>query len=214
MAPLSQSPPLEKEILMNTTLDPQTSSPLVAVPPLPAVRRYDIDSAHSSVTFKVRHLMVANVRGELGQLSGHVVIDEADITRSTVEVSIDASTINTRDEKRDEHLRSADFLDVKAFPTITFSSKRVQPAKGGGLFVVGDLTLHGVTREVTLDVEPLSPAVNDPWGNVKLGISARTRINRRDFGVVFNMPLEGGGLLVGEEIAVDLEVELGRKPAE
>jgi len=178
---------------------------------LPEARTYDIDASHSSATFKVRHLMVSNVRGELGQISGRVVLDETDVSRSTVEASIDAATINTRDAKRDEHLRSPDFLDVATFPTISFKSKRVQDGKGGGLFVTGDLTLHGVTREVTLDVEPLSAEINDPWGNVKRGVSARARINRRDFGVVFNMPLEGGGLLVGEEISIDLEIELGRK---
>jgi polyisoprenoid-binding protein YceI len=198
---------------MDTTHDTSVSSSQPVRAPSAEARRYDIDAAHSSATFKVRHLMVSNVRGELGKISGHVVIDESDLTRSTVEASIDAATINTRDEKRDEHLRSPDFLDVKTFPTITFKSKRVQIGKGGGLFVSGDLTLHGVTREVTLDVEPLSADINDPWGNVKRGVSARTRINRKDFGVVFNMVLEGGGVLVGEEITIDLEVELGRKAA-
>jgi len=176
-----------------------------------SAHRYDIDSSHSSASFKVRHLMVSNVRGEFGAISGTVFIDDVDLTRSTVEVSIDASTINTRDPKRDEHLRSADFLDVAAFPTVTFKSKRVQPGKGGDLFVTGDLTIHGVTREVTLDVEPLSPEVNDPWGNVKRGASARARVNRKDFGLVWNATLDGGGVLIGDEVSITLEVELGRK---
>jgi polyisoprenoid-binding protein YceI len=178
-----------------------------------AARTYEIDSSHSSAAFKVRHLMVSNVRGEFGQLSGQVVIDDIDVTRSTVEVSIDVSTINTHDAKRDEHLRSADFFDVARFPTITFKSKRVQNGKGGDLFVTGDLTIRGITREVTLDVEPLSPEVNDPWGNVKRGASARARINRKDFEVVWNAALDGGGVLVGDEVAITLEVELGRKAA-
>ena len=174
-------------------------------------RTYEIDPSHSSVQFKVRHLMVSNVRGEFGHITGTVVIDDVDLSRSSVDVSIDASTINTHDTKRDEHLRSADFFEVATYPTITFKSKRVQPGKGGDLFVTGDLTIRGITREVTLDVEPLSPEVNDPWGNVKRGASARARINRKDFNVVWNAALDGGGVLVGDEIAVTLEVELGRK---
>ena len=176
-----------------------------------AVRTYDIDSSHSSAQFKVRHLMVSNVRGEFGHVSGQVVIDEVDVTRSSVDVTIDASTINTHDAKRDEHLRSGDFFDVATYPTITFKSKRVQPGKGGDLFVTGDLTIRGVTREVTLDVEPLSAEINDPWGNVKRGASARARINRKDFNMVFNAALDGGGVLVGDEVSITLEVELGRK---
>jgi polyisoprenoid-binding protein YceI len=172
---------------------------------------YEIDAAHSNASFKVRHLMVSNVRGEFGALSGNVFIDDVDITRSTVEVTIDASTINTRDPKRDEHLRSADFFDVAAFPTVTFKSKRVQAGKGGGLFVAGDLTIHGISREVTLDVEALSPEVTDPWGNVKRGASARTRVNRKDFNLIWNAALDGGGVLIGDEVSIAIEVELGRK---
>jgi len=140
-----------------------------------------------------------------------VFIDDVDLTRSTVEVTIDAASINTRDAKRDEHLRSPDFFDVAAFPTVTFKSKRVQPGKGGGLFVTGDLSIHGVTREVTLDVESLSPEVNDPWGNTKRGASARTRVNRKDFNLVWNAALDGGGVLIGDEVSIAIEVELGRK---
>ena len=171
-----------------------------------------IDSSHSSASFKVRHLMVSNVRGEFRQIAGSVDIDEVDVTRSTVDVTIDASSIDTHDPKRDEHLRSADFLDVAKYPTLTFKSTRVQGGKSGGLFVAGQLTLHGVTREVTLDVEPLSPEVTDPWGNIKRGASARVRINRKDFGLVWNAALDGGGVLVGEEVGVTLEIELGRRP--
>jgi polyisoprenoid-binding protein YceI len=200
---------------MNTT-ETQTTSTFVAPASAPsaspaAVRTYDIDPAHSSVTFKVRHMMVANVRGELGQVSGRVLLDESDVTRSTVTATIDASTITTRDAKRDEHLRSADFLDVKQFPLITFTSTRVQAGKAGTLFVTGDLTIRSVTREVTLDVETPSPEVRDPWGNIKRGVAARARINRKDFGVSWNVALDGGGILVGDEISINLEVELGRK---
>ncbi|HEX2660743.1 MAG TPA: YceI family protein [Polyangia bacterium] len=195
---------------MSTSANSQTTNAAPSTASASA-RRYDIDSSHSSASFKVRHLMVSNVRGEFGAISGTVFIDDVDVTRSSVEVSIDASTINTHDAKRDEHLRSADFFDVAQFPTLTFKSKRVQPGKGGDLFVTGDLTIHGVTREITLDVEPLSPEVNDPWGNVKRGASARARVNRKDFNLVWNATLDGGGVLVGDEVSITLEVELGRK---
>jgi polyisoprenoid-binding protein YceI len=185
-----------------------TSQP---VQTLPQVRSYDIDSSHSSATFKVRHLMVTNVRGELGPITGRVIIDESDLSRSSVEATIDATAISTRDEKRDAHLRSPDFFDVEKYPTITFRSRRVEPGKGGHLRVTGDLTIRGITRETTLEVEPLSPEVRDPWGNDKRGISATTRINRKDFEVSWNAALDGGGLVVGDEVAVTIEVELGRK---
>lgn len=172
---------------------------------------YDIDPSHSSATFKVRHLMVSNVRGELGTITGQVVIDENDLANSTVEATIDATAINTRDEKRDAHLRSPDFLDVATHPTITFRSRRVQAGKAGHLLVTGDLTIRGITREYTLDVEPLSPEVRDPWGNDKRGVTATARINRKDFDVSWNAALDGGGLVVGDEVSVTLEVELGRK---
>jgi polyisoprenoid-binding protein YceI len=177
----------------------------------PQVLTYDIDPAHSSASFKVRHLMVSNVRGELGAITGRVLIDEADLSRSSVEATIDATAINTRDEKRDAHLRSPDFFDVQAYPTVTFRSKRVEAGKGGHLKVTGDLTIRGITRETTLDVEPLSSEVRDPWGNSKRGVSATTRINRKDFEVSWNATLDGGGLVVGDEVAVTLEVELGRR---
>jgi len=186
-------------------------APATQVVTRPQVLRYDIDSSHSSATFKVRHLMVSNVRGELGQITGQVVLDEADPTRSSVEATIDATAINTRDEKRDAHLRSPDFFDVQKYPTITFRSKRVEPGKGGHLLVTGDLTIRGITRESTLDVEPLSPEIRDPWGNEKRGVSATTRINRKDFEVSWNAALDGGGLLVGDEVSVTIEIELGRR---
>src|SRR5205814_2002671 len=139
--------------VMNAT----SLAPSSQVQTLPQVSRYDIDPSHSSATFKIRHLMVSNVRGELGQITGQVVIDESDLSKSSVEVTIDAKAINTRDQKRDAHLRSADFFDVEKYPTITFLSKRVQAGKGGHLLVEGELTMRGITRETTLDVEPLSP---------------------------------------------------------
>jgi polyisoprenoid-binding protein YceI len=169
---------------------------------------WTFDAAHSSAGFKVRHLMVARVRGHLGPVSGQVVLDEQDPSRSRVAVSIDARGIDTREPKRDEHLRSADFLDVANHPNVTFTSTAVKPRRDGSLEVTGDLTIRGTTRPVTLEVEALEPAVSDPWGNTKRGAFARTSINRKDFGLTWNVALEAGGVLVGEQVDIEIEVEL------
>ena len=172
---------------------------------------YVIDPSHSTAGFKVRHLMVSNVRGEFSGVSGTVVFDAEDSVNSKVEASIDAITIQTRDNQRDQHLKSADFLDVEKFPKITFISKKVVPVGDGEWRVVGDLTIHGVTREVDLDVEGPTPEVKDPWGNIKIGATATTKVNRKDFGLGWNMALEAGGVLVGDEVAIQLELELARQ---
>ena len=170
---------------------------------------YTIDPAHSTAGFKVRHLMVANVRGEFSGVAGTVVFDASAPENSRVEARIDATTVHTRDEKRDAHLKSAEFLDVEKFPAIAFVSKKI--AGGGGEWkVTGDLTIHGVTEEVTLAVEGPAPEAKDPWGNVKSGATAVTKISRKDFGMVFNVALETGGVMVGDEIAITLELELLR----
>jgi len=156
----------------------------------------------------VRHLMVSHVRGELGPIAGTVWIDDQDVTRSRVDISIDARKIATRDDKRDEHLRSADFLDVANHPTVTFKSTRVERGAGDELRVTGDLTIHGTTRPVTLAVDSLAPAVGDPWGNTKRGATAHAKINRKEWGLGWNVGLEAGGVLVGEEVGIELEVEL------
>jgi polyisoprenoid-binding protein YceI len=171
--------------------------------------KYTIDPAHSTAGFKVRHLMVANVRGEFSGVTGAVVFDPGAPENSRVEARIDATTIHTRDDQRDAHLKSADFLDVEKFPAITFVSRRIAGA-GAEWKVTGDLTIHGVTREVTLDVEGPAPEAKDPWGNVKSGATAVTRISRKEFGMEFNMVLETGGVMVGDEVAITLEVELLR----
>lgn len=173
-----------------------------------AAQAWDVDPSHSSANFKVRHLMVSHVRGELGPVAGAVWIDDQDITRSRIDVSIDARKIATRDEKRDEHLRSADFLDVANHPTVTFKSTRVERAGGDDLRVTGDLTIRGTTRPVTLTVEALAPAVTDPWGNTKRGATAHAKIHRKEWGLQWNVGLEAGGVLVGEEVSIEIEVEL------
>ena len=176
----------------------------------PAPVTYTIDPVHSSVGFRVRHLMVAHVRGDFGGLAGTVVFDAANPANGKVEASIDAATLSTRDPQRDQHLKSAEFLDVEKFPKITFVSKRIQAAGAGRWKVEGELTIHGVTKEVALDVEGLEPESKDPWGNVKTGASATTKIHRKDFGLTWNVPLETGGVLVGDEVAIHLEIELAK----
>ncbi|MES1204562.1 MAG: YceI family protein [Pseudomonadota bacterium] len=190
-------------------------STLEAVPTVAAAApvTWEVDSGHSTAQFKVRHLMVSNVRGALGPVTGTVQIDEKDIARSRVTVSIDARGIDTREPKRDEHLRSADFLDVAQHPTITFRSTSVRATsvragKAGALEVTGDLTIRGITKSVTLAVDALPPAIKDPWGNTKRGAVARASINRKDWGLVWNMALETGGVVVGERIDIEIEVEL------
>ena len=172
---------------------------------------YVIDPIHSTAGFKVRHLMVSNVRGEFSGVAGTVVFDAQEPANSKVEAAIDATTIQTRDSQRDQHLKSADFFDVEKFPKITFISKKVAPIGDGEWSVVGDLTLHGVTREVALDVEGPTPEVKDPWSNIKIGASATTKLDRRDFGLVFNVALDAGGVMVGDEVAIELELELARQ---
>jgi polyisoprenoid-binding protein YceI len=198
-----------RRLLLAAALAAAFASPVLAQGPA----TWEIDSSHSSAQFAVRHLMVSTVRGEFSRVAGAVRLDEADLTRSSVEVTIDASTVNSREPKRDAHLRSADFLDVERFPAITFRSRRVLPAGHGRLKVVGDLTIRGATREVTLDVEGPTPAIKDPWGNIKRGATATTRINRRDFGLTWNATLEAGGVVVGDEVAITIDVELVRKDA-
>ncbi|MFN0062688.1 MAG: YceI family protein [Myxococcaceae bacterium] len=184
---------------------------LAAVPGSAAT--YDLDSSHTYAHFSVKHMMVANVRGEFSKVTGSIQWDEKDVTKSSVMATIDAATIQTREDKRDAHLKSPDFLDVAKNPSLTFKSKRVEKGQApNSLKVVGDLTIRGVTKEVPLDVTFTDKEFKDPYGNMKRGATATTKINRRDFGLMWNMPLDSGGLLVGEEVAITIEAELQRKP--
>jgi polyisoprenoid-binding protein YceI len=180
----------------------------LVLPVIASAATWTIDPDHSNVGFKVRHLMVSNVKGSFDKYTGTIDINDKDITKSKVEVSIDTSSINTNQQKRDEHLRSADFFDVAKFPTMTFVSKKVAKAGKDKLKVTGDLTLHGVTREVVLDVEPLSKESKDLYGNLRRGTTATTKINRKDFGLVWNKVLETGGVAVGDEVSITLEIEM------
>ncbi len=172
---------------------------------------WEIDPAHSSVQFSVRHMMVSNVRGEFRKVTGTVRGDEKDPTHAQVEATIDTASIDTRNEKRDAHLKSPDFLDTEKYPTMTFRSKKIEKAGDGGYRVTGDLTLHGVTREVVLDVDGLAPAVKDPQGNSRAGAQATAKLNRQDFGVAWSKSLDGGGVVVGDDVAVTIDVEGVRK---
>ncbi len=172
-----------------------------------------IDTPHSSAQFSVRHMMISNVKGEFTKVTGTVDLDEKDVTLSKVEATIDVNTISTREPKRDGHLKSADFFDVAKFPTITFKSTAITKAADGRLKMTGDLTLHGVTRQVVLDVEPLSAPLRDRSGTMHLGTSASTRINRKDFGLNYNAVLETGGVMVGEEVTINIDIEIVKRPA-
>ena len=168
---------------------------------------WNIDPAHSAAQFKVRHMMISNVKGEFTQISGKLELDGTDITKSKVEASIDAATINTRDPERDAHLRSPDFLDVEKFSILSFKSTQVSKRSDIELAVQGDLTIHGVTRQVVFDVEGPSAPMKDPWSNTRIGLSATANINRKDFGLTWNSALETGGLLLGDDVAITLDVE-------
>jgi polyisoprenoid-binding protein YceI len=172
---------------------------------------WQMDPDHSSFQFKIRHLTVSNVKGDFSKSRGVVMIDDQNITHLKVEVFIDAASINTGHAQRDEHLRGPDFFEVTKYPTITFVSKKVIKTEPNRLKVVGDLTIHGVTREITVDVEGPTPEVKDPWGNFRRGATATTKINRRDFGLTWNKVLDSGGLVVGDEVNIYVEVELVRK---
>jgi polyisoprenoid-binding protein YceI len=167
---------------------------------------YTIDATHSSVQFSVRHMMVSNTRGEFGKFEGRIVYDPKNPTAVKVEATIDAASINTHEAKRDADLRGAEFFDVAKHPTVTFKSKQAEQS-GGKLLVKGDLTMRGVTKEVMLTVEGPTPEIKDPRGNVKIGASATTRVNRKEFGLVYNQVLETGGVLVGDEVTITLDIE-------
>ncbi|MBI5484690.1 MAG: YceI family protein [Deltaproteobacteria bacterium] len=183
----------------------------LALPALALASTWSIDPEHSNIGFKVRHLMVSNVKGSFDKYTATVDIDDRDITKSKVTVSIDTNSINTNVQKRDEHLRSADFFDVAKYPEMTFVSKKITKSGKDRLKVAGDLTLHGVTREVVLDVQGPSKEIKDPWGNIRKGATATTKINRKDFGLTWNKALETGGVVVGDEITITLEIEMIRK---
>jgi polyisoprenoid-binding protein YceI len=172
--------------------------------------KYQIDSAHSSAHFSVRHMMISNVRGEFTKLSGTIVYDSENPANSSIDAVIDAASISTREPQRDAHLKSADFLDVEKFPTIAFQGKEIS-GHGTEWRVKGDLTIHGVTQLVTLDVEGPTPETKDPWGNQRIGASVTAKIHRKDFGLTWNSTLEAGGVLIGDEVKITIDLEAIRQ---
>lgn len=172
---------------------------------------YTIDSAHSSAQFSVRHMMVSNTKGEFNKVEGTIVYDAKNVGASKVEAVIEAATINTREPKRDADLRGEEFFDVAKYPKVTFKSKQVSRSSDGQLLVKGDLTIRDVTKEVVLTVDGPTPEVKDQRGRIKIGAAATTKINRRDFGLRYNQLLETGGVVVGDEVTISLDIEAARK---
>jgi polyisoprenoid-binding protein YceI len=181
---------------MSTLATPQTST-----------ATWNIDPVHSVAEFKVKHMMISNVKGQFPKVTGALTLDETDLTKSHVEASIEAASIETRDPQRDAHLKSADFFDVEKFTTLSFKSTGISLVRDGELSVEGNLTIRGVTRKVLFAVEGPTPPAKDPWGNTRVAVSATTKINRKDFDLTWNAALETGGILVGDEVTITLDVE-------
>jgi polyisoprenoid-binding protein YceI len=172
-----------------------------------AITTWKLDPAHSHAEFKVKHMMISNVKGSFSGLSGTLTEHATDKTLSTIEATIDVNSIVTGDAQRDTHLRSADFFDAAQYPAMTFRSTKVQPNGDGGYNVTGDLTLHGQTRQQTFVVEGPTAPGKDPWGNTRIGLSATTKINRKDYGLNWNAALETGGILVGDDVNITIEAQ-------
>jgi len=183
----------------------------LSLPGAAANSNWQIDPAHSSAQFSVRHMAISTVRGAFSKVSGTVALDDKDISKSTVDVSIDANSVDTRVPDRDNDLRSDKFFDAAHHPSITFKSKKVEQVAPGKLKVTGDLTIRGTTKEVVLDVEGPTAPMKDPWGNTRTAATATTKINRQDFGVKWNAALDNGGVVVGDDVSIVIDVELVKK---
>jgi len=185
----------------------------LSLPAAAATSTWQIDQNHSSAQFAVRHLGLSTVRGAFTKVNGAIQFDDKDITKSSVDVTIDAASVDTRVDGRDKDLRSDHFFEVAKYPTLTFKSTKVEQVEVGKLKVTGDLTIHGVTKQVVLDVEGPTAAVKDPWGNQRAAASATTKINRQDFGVKCNAKMDNGGWVVGDDVAITIDVEMVQKGA-
>jgi polyisoprenoid-binding protein YceI len=181
---------------MSTLVAPQTSA-----------STWNIDPAHSLAEFKVKHMMIANAKGQLAKVAGVLTLDESELTRSHVDAVIEAASLETWEAQRDTHLKSSDFFDVEKFPTLTFKSTHISLVRDGELAVEGGLTIHGVTRKVVFSVQGPTPPTKDPWGNTRVAVSATAKINRKDYGLTWKAALETGGILVGDEVTITLDVE-------
>ena len=173
----------------------------------PATTTWKIDPAHSAAEFKVKHMMISNVKGKFSNISGSLTLDENDPAQLSVEAAIPIATVNTGDAQRDGHLKGGDFFDAEKFPEMTFKSTQVKSTAPGELAVTGDLTMHGVTKAVAFAVEGPSEPAKDPWGNLRVGLSASAKIRRKEFGLTWNAALETGGALVGDDVAITLDVQ-------
>ena len=183
----------------------------LAAPVLAHADTWQIDPMHTSVEFTVRHMMISNIKGTFEKTSGTVTVDGSSPTTAKIDATIDASSLNTRVERRDADLKSPNFLDVQKYPTITFKSTKVEANGEGKWKVTGDLTLHGVTKLVVLEVEGSGTPIHDPMGNTRAGASATAKINRKDFGLTYNKTLESGGVMVGDEVSITIDVEAIKK---
>jgi polyisoprenoid-binding protein YceI len=185
----------------------------LSLPAAAATSTWQIDPNHSAAQFAVRHLGLSTVRGAFTKVSGTIQFDDKDVSKSSVEVTIDAASVDTRVPDRDKDLRGDHFFDVEKYPTLTFKSTKVEQVEVGKLKVTGDLTIHGVTKQVVLDVEGPTAAVKDPWGNQRAAANASTKINRQDFGVKWNAKMDNGGWVVGDDVAITIDVEMVQKGA-
>lgn len=184
---------------------------LLTLPAMATASTWRIDPDHTNIQFTVRHMMISNVKGVFHKFNGQFEIDDKDITGSKASAVIDVASIDTGIEKRDEDLRSPNFFDMAKYPTMTFTSKKIVRTGANRFKMTGDLTIHGVTRKVVLDMEGLETVVKDPWGNMRRGANLTTKINRKDFGLTYNKLLETGGMVVGEEVKINIEVEIIKK---
>jgi polyisoprenoid-binding protein YceI len=184
---------------------------VLSLPAAAATTNWQIDPQHSSAQFSVRHMAIATVRGAFSKVTGTIALDDKDITKSIVDVTIDTTTVDTREPNRDNDLRSDKFFDVAHYPTMTFKSKKVEQVAPGKLKVTGDLTIRGTTKEVLLDVDGPSAPIKDPWGNQRAAASATTKVNRQDFGVKWNATLDNGGVVVGDDVSITIDVEMIHK---
>ena len=180
----------------------------LSLPAAAATSTWQIDPAHSAAQFAVKHLAISTVRGAFTSVKGTVQFDDKDITKSSVDVTIDVNSVDTRQPDRDKDLRSDHFFDAEHFPAITFKSKRVEQVSPGKLKITGDLTIHGITKEVVLEVDGPTAPVKDPWGNQRMAINATTKINRQDFGVKWNATMDNGGVVVGDEVSITIDAEM------
>ncbi len=200
------------QLLSRTTIS-ATLAAVLAVSAAATTTTWQIDPQHTAAGFAVKHLMISTVRGQFKGVTGTVNWEDQDISKSTVDITIDANTVDTSEPKRDADLKSDKFFDVAKYPTITFKSKKIEQVSAGKLKITGDLTIRGVTKEAVLDVEGPTPPVKDPWGNTRVAANATTKVNRQDFGVKWNANMDGGGVVVGDDVAITIDLEMIKKAA-